>query len=104
LPPKGKVWTEKGIEQWRSSLAQDMLKANSGFALTDSGTTKFGGTEAQFYTFVGQDRRLPEKSVMFALANSEGLVTIEVIGPTSKLDMLDIVQTISAATFEWSSR
>jgi hypothetical protein len=54
-----------------------MLKANPGFALTDSGTMKFGGTVAQFYTFVGQDRRLPEpeKTVMFVVANSEALVT-----------------------------
>src|SRR5215510_1683429 len=106
LPPRGKVWTRQGIERWRSSLAQDMLKSNPGFALTDSGTTKFGGTEAQFYTFVGQDRRLPEpeKSVMFVVANSQALVTIEVIAPTSKLNMLDAMQIISAATFEWPSR
>ena len=87
-------------------MAQNMLKSNPGFALTDSGTTKFGGTEAQFYTFVGQDRRLPEpeKSVMFVVANSQALVTIEVIAPTSRLDMLDAMQIISAATFEWPSR
>jgi S1-C subfamily serine protease len=106
LPPSGKVWTSEGIEQWRNSLAQDMVKSNPGFALTDSGTIKFGGTDAQFYTFVGQDRRLPEpeKSVMFVVGSPEALVTIEVIAPTSKLDLLDIIQGISAATFEWSPR
>jgi S1-C subfamily serine protease len=106
LPPRGKVWTRQGIEQWRNSLAQDMVKFNPGFALTDSGTMKFGGTVAQFYTFVGQDRRLPEpeKTVMFVVATSEALVTVEVIAPTSKLNMLDAMQIISAATFEWSSR
>ena len=106
FPPRGKVWTRQGIEQWRNSVAQDMLKSNPNFALTDSGTTKFGGTVAQFYTFVGQDRRLPEpeKTVMFVVANSQALVTVEVIAPTSKLNMLDAMQIISAATFEWSSR
>jgi S1-C subfamily serine protease len=105
-PPRGKAWTRQGIEQWRNGLAQDMVKHNPGFALTDSGTMKFGGTMTQFYTFVGQDRRLPEpeKTVMFVMANSEALVTVEVIAPTSKLDMLDAMQIISAATFEWSSR
>ena len=43
-PPRGKVWTRQGIEQWKNSLAQNMLKSNPGFALTDSGTMKFGGT------------------------------------------------------------
>jgi S1-C subfamily serine protease len=106
LPPEGKVWTSEGIEQWRNSLGQDMVKSNPGFALTDSGTMKFGETMSHFYTFVGQDRRLPEpeKSVMFVVANPEALVTIEVIMPTSKLDTLDTLKAISAATFEWSSR
>lgn len=106
LPPRGKVWTTRGIEEWRNSVAQNMVNSNPGFALTDSGTMKFGGTSAQVYHFVGQDRRLPEpeKTVMIVMANSEALVTVEVIAPTSKLDMLGAIQLISAATFEWPAR
>jgi hypothetical protein len=32
------------------------------------------------------------------------LVTVEVIAPTSKLDMLDAMQIIAAATFKWPAR
>jgi S1-C subfamily serine protease len=105
-PTRGRVWTRQAIEEWGDSAAKNLLEGNPGFALTDSGTMKFGGTLAQFYTFVGQDRRLPEpeNTVMFVMANSEALVMVEVIAPTGKLNMLDIVQTISATSFEWSSR
>jgi hypothetical protein len=105
-PTRGRVWTRQAIEEWGDSAAKNLLEGNPGFALTDSGTMKFGGTLAQFYTFVGQDRRLPEpeKTVMFVAASSEALVTVEVIAPTSKLDMLGTMQIISAASFEWSSR
>jgi S1-C subfamily serine protease len=106
LPPKGRVWTRQGIEEWRNGVAQGALKANPTFALTDSGTMKFGGAEAQFHIFVGQDRRLPEpeKGVMFVMASSRALVTVEVIEPTSKLDILELMRVISADTFEWSTR
>jgi hypothetical protein len=106
LPQSGNVWTSQWIEQWKNSVAQDMVKTNPGFARTDTGTIKFGGTAAQFHTFVGQDRRLPEpeKTVMFVVAYSKALVTVEVIAPTSKLNMLDVMQIISATTFKCSSR
>jgi hypothetical protein len=106
LPRKGSVWTRQGMEQWKNSVAQNLLKANPGFALTDSGTMKFGGMAAKVYYFVGQDRRLPEpeKTAMFVIALPEALITVEVIAPTSKLDLLDAMQTISAATFEWQAR
>ncbi|HEY6399952.1 MAG TPA: hypothetical protein VI479_00995, partial [Blastocatellia bacterium] len=106
FPPRGRVWTREVIKQWENSVAKNLLEDNPGFALTDSGSMKFGGTMTQFYTFVGQDRRLPEpeKTVMFVAARSEALITIEVVAPTSKLDMLDAMKIISAATFEWSSR
>lgn len=105
LPRKGSVWTKQGIEQWKNSVAQDFLKANPGFALTDSGTTEFGGMAAKVYHFVGKDRRLqePEMSVMFAMAIPEALITVEVIEPTSKLDLLDVLQIISATTFKFGS-
>lgn len=106
LPRKGGIWTKQGMEQWKNSVAQNLLKANPGFALTDSGTMEFGEMTAKVYYFVGQDRRLPEpeKTVMFVIARPEVLITVEVIAPTSKLDLLDAMQIISAATFEWQAR
>ncbi len=106
LPRKGSVWTNRGMEQWKNSVAQDLLKANPGFALTESGTMEFGGMAAKVYHFVGQDRRLPEpeKTVMFVIASPEALITVEVIAPTSKLKLLDAIQIISATTFEWPAR
>lgn len=106
LPPQGRVWTRQAIEQWKNDVAQNLLKANPGFALTDSGTTQFGSLTAQFYYFVGQDRRLPEpeKTAMFVIARPDMLLTIEFIAPTSKLDLLDAIQAISAASFELQGR
>ena len=74
-----------------------------GFALTDSGTMEFGGMAANVYHFVGQDRRLPEpeKTVMFVIGSPEALITVEAIAPTSKLDLLRLMQIISGATFKW---
>jgi S1-C subfamily serine protease len=57
FPPKRRVWTRQAIEEWGNRAMKNLLESNPGFALTDSGTRKFGGTIAPFYTFVGQDRR-----------------------------------------------
>src|SRR5262249_37695584 len=83
LPRQGSVYTNQGIEQWKNSVAQNLVKANPGFALTDSGTVEFGGMAAKVYHFVGQDRRLPEpeKTVMFVIGIPEALITVEVIAP-----------------------
>jgi hypothetical protein len=61
---------------------------------------------ARVYHFVGQDRRLPEpeKTVMFAIGIPEALITVEVISPTSKLDLTRVMQTISGATSKWPAR
>ncbi|HEY8461815.1 MAG TPA: hypothetical protein VIM99_15600 [Blastocatellia bacterium] len=106
LPRKGSVFTSQGIARWKNSVAQDLLKANPGFALTDSGTMEFGGMAATVYHFVGQDRRLPEpeKTVMIVTASPEALITVEVIAPTSKLKLLDAMRVISATTFKWAAR
>jgi S1-C subfamily serine protease len=106
LPRQGSAYTSQGIAQWINSVAQDLVKANPGFALTDSGNVKFGGIAARVYHFVGQDRRLPEpeKTVMYVIGFPEALLTVEVIAPTSKLKLLDAMQIISATTFEWPAR
>ena len=106
MPRQGSAYTSQGIAQWINSVAQDLVKANPGFALTDSGNLKFGGIAARVYHFVGQDRRLPEpeKTVMFVIGFPEALLTVEVIAPTSKLKLLDAMQIISATTFEWPAR
>jgi S1-C subfamily serine protease len=106
LPRPGAVWTRQTIEQWKTDVAKNLLKANPGFALTDSGTMEFGDMSAKVYHFVGQDRRLPEpeKTVMVVIARPDALLTVELIAPTSKLDLLDVIQLISAATFEWQGR
>ena len=90
----------------KNGVAQNLLKANPGFALTDSGTMEFGGMAAKVYHFVGQDRRLPEpeKAVMFVIGSPGALITVELIAPTSKFKLLDAMRIISAITFEWPAR
>jgi hypothetical protein len=101
-PRQGNVYTQQGMEQWLRNVSPNLLKNNPGFALTSSSAVDFGKQRALAFHFVGEDRRLrePEKTVLYAIARPDALITIEVVAPTSKLDLLKMMQLIASATFE----
>jgi S1-C subfamily serine protease len=101
LPPEGKIWTQKTISKYEETVAQGVLKTNPGFAQTDSQMVSLSDQPVRMYQFVGQDRRLPEpeKTVMYVIARPQALMTIELIAPTSKLKLLDVLRLFSAASF-----
>jgi Trypsin-like peptidase domain len=102
FPRKGRVYTKEGMEQWLRNLSPKLIKNNPGFALTDSGVVEFGNQRAMAFHFVGQDRRLrePEKTILYAIARPEALIRIEVVAPTSKLDVQKMVQLIASSSFK----
>ena len=112
LPRSGHVWTPATVANWQQSVVQDLLSANPGFAHTKTETLPLlgeGRLEKQIATvhhFVGEDRRLsePEKTVKMVLAHPEVFLSIEVIAPTSKLKMLEVLQMIAALTFSWNGQ
>ncbi len=99
IPPSGRVWTDRRLETWPEEIAQGVLRANPGFARTDTGVAQVGGLRAQVFTFVGQDKRLaePEKTVLYAFGTPEAFYTVELIAPTSKLKLLSLLDAMMAS-------
>ncbi|MEP7341155.1 MAG: S1C family serine protease [Acidobacteriota bacterium] len=96
VPPSGRVWTQRTLEAWPEEIAQGLLRANPGFARTDARVVNLNGTQARMFAFVGQDKRLPEteKTVLYTFGAPEAFATVELIAPTSKLKLLDALETL----------
>jgi hypothetical protein len=108
-PREGNVWTPATLGNWEKSVVRDLLAANPGFAHTKTerlpmlADGRLKGKTATLYHFVGEDSRLsePEKTVKLFIANPEVILSIEFIAPTSKIQMLDIMQVITLLSFSW---
>jgi len=97
-PPSGRVWTARRLETWPEEIAQGVLRANPGFARTDSGVARISGLPARVFTFVGQDKRLPEpeKTILYAFGTPEAFITVELVAPTSELKLLELLDRMMA--------
>jgi len=112
LPRQGHVWTPATLTNWQQNAVQDVLSANPGFAHTRTEKLPLlgkGRLEKEVVTvhhFVGEDRRLaePEKTVKMVLAHPEVFLSIEVIAPTSKLQLLEVLQMITVLSFSWNGQ
>lgn len=112
LPREGHVWTPATLASWEQGSVRDVLSANPGFAHTRTEKLPLlgkGRLEKEVVTvhhFVGEDRRLaePEKTVKMVLAHPEVFLSIEVIAPTSKLQLLDVLQMITVLSFSWNGQ
>jgi hypothetical protein len=102
LPPQGRVWTSQYVADWRRSVAQNLIKNNPGFAISDEQPIKFGDLSGRVYSIVGQDRRLkePEKTLLCVFSSPKALVTVEIIMPTSKLEALEMLTIIVQESFK----
>lgn len=111
-PRAGNVWTPAALGNWEKGVVKDLLTANPGFAHTKServplpGDGRLKGEVATLHHFVGEDRRLsePEKTVKLVLAHPEVILSIEFIAPTSKIQMLDLMQIVTLLSFSWNGQ
>lgn len=101
-PQVGNEWREDFLKRWlEKELIQATLKANPTFALTSTETKYLSGQRAQVFSIVGQAKGLaPEKTVIYAIATKKALLSIELIAPTSDLELLDVLEMLLSKTFE----
>jgi V8-like Glu-specific endopeptidase len=103
MPREGRVWKPEYRQSWADKeLVQGILRANPTFALTETGSRVINGQQVRVASIVGQGKGLPEpeKTIIYALTSQRALVCIELIAPTSKLKMLDVLEMLVAETFE----
>ncbi len=104
LPPKDRVWTMDSVSDWAPHFKDERLRANPGFALTDSFSISFAGQPAHVYTLVGQNENIPEpeKSTFIILAGKKYRLIIELVSPTSKLSSYETIYLALLKTFKLS--
>jgi hypothetical protein len=103
LPKRGYSWPKDPgyLSEWANRKKASVLKANAGFAVTDSSETVLAGQTAKMYAFVGENTNItePEKTTFYFIARPEYRVSIEVVSPVSKFDVYRFVYDFMLESF-----
>jgi len=90
LPKRGYTWPDAPgyLPEWSARRMRSILKANPGFAVTDSAEVTVAGQPARMYAFIGENNNItePEKTTFYFVARPEYRLSIEVVTPVSRYE------------------
>ncbi len=105
VPDEGLVFVDVPLGEWAANYITDLLKANPGFAATDSAHITFSGQPAMAYSMVGQNENIsePEKSTFIFQRSDKYRLKIELVSPTSRLQSYETLFLLLLEEFSLSS-
>lgn len=102
LPPKGSTFASNAITELLNQYAENLLRANKGFELTNTGMIMLSDMTAKVFTFKGRGPGLPEaeQDIYYIFGNEKAVVQLVVVQPNSKLSQLESTNEYCAKNFK----
>lgn len=102
LPPRGSTFAPSTITELLNQYGENLLRANKGFELTNTGMFILNDMTAKVFRFKGTGPGLPEaeQDIYYIFGNEKAIIQLVVVQPVSQLSLLEVTNEYCAKKFE----